>query len=403
MDSMSTEAWVLSTAMPLNDTIESSDEERSANVRVADTYTKPLYIAISLLGILSNAFTVIVILSSKQMRQKLTNVFILHQSIVDFVVAFFLLLTLVTAGQAYNFEGVQGELLCRLWLTSLPLWSSVLTSTYNLVALTLERYLEICHPIKHKVSFTLNKAAIVIAIIWMLGLLHQLPTHISTAGVVDGKCYVLKFWASKAANKVFGVFNFLVRYLIPLIIMIVAYTAMIRVLRGGLISPSSPQTAKPTRHQERMARARTNIFKTLLVVTIAFIVCWTLNQFLFLMFTFGFPLDFSTWWYNLSVILVNANCCINPFIYAAKYEAFQKSVKVLLCRGGRSVHPLDGSSIQTQSSRVHPVLKTEQPNHPSSVQRVPQDNEQIQAVSNAAETEEHMSSARGTPQDSTHM
>lgn len=231
-----------------------------------------------------------------------------------------------------------------LQLASLELRSHVYL---NLVALTVERYLEICHPIWHKASFTYNKAVIVIVAVWPIGLIHQLPTHLNTARVEDNKCFVLAFWDSEAANKVFGVFNFLLRYLIPLISMFMAYTSMSRVLyrQSANVHAKRRTRARPTKHQERMARARKNIYKTLLIVTLAFIVCWTLNQLLFLMSTFGFALEFSTWWYNFSVVLANTNCCINPFIYAAKYEAFQKSVKGLFCRGRNAVNPLDGSTV----------------------------------------------------------
>lgn len=113
------------TTLTATETIEADTKD---HVRVADTVTTPLYIVISLLGMVSNAFTVCVILSSRQMRRTLANVFILHQSIVDSVVAFFLLMTLVTTPH-HNLQGFHGELVCKLWLSSLPLWSSVLTST----------------------------------------------------------------------------------------------------------------------------------------------------------------------------------------------------------------------------------------------------------------------------------
>ena len=39
----------------------------------------------------------------------------------------------------------------RLWKTDVWQWSLMISSTYNLVLLTLERYIEIIHPIWHKI------------------------------------------------------------------------------------------------------------------------------------------------------------------------------------------------------------------------------------------------------------
>jgi len=38
------------------------------------------------------------------------------------------------------------------------------------------------------------------------------------------------------------------------------------------------------------------------------------------------------WFYNFANVLLFANCCINPFIYAAKYKEFQNGVKRMIAR-----------------------------------------------------------------------
>jgi len=79
------------------------------------------------------------------------------------------------------------------------------------------------------------------------------------------------------------------------------------------------------------------------MVCCGFVVCWTINEIFFFVNTIHHVIDFSKfsgWLYHFSVVLVNANSCINPLIYAAKYREFQTAVKRML---GRQVHA-DGQS-----------------------------------------------------------
>jgi len=70
---------------------------------------------------------------------------------------------------------------------------------------------------------------------------------------------------------------------------------------------------------------------TSLMVCCGFVVCWTPNEILVLLaFLVGYPVDFTSWYYHFTVVLVFTNSCINPLIYAAKYREFQQAVRRLI-------------------------------------------------------------------------
>ena len=64
------------------------------------------------------------------------------QSILDFAVSSMLFIDSVTVGDTYliHHKGILGELECRLWNSQLLLWGFFLSSTWNLVTLTFERF-----------------------------------------------------------------------------------------------------------------------------------------------------------------------------------------------------------------------------------------------------------------------
>ena len=69
-----------------------------------------------------------------------------------------------------------------------------------------------------------------------------------------------------------------------------------------------------------------NALMTSLTICSGFFICWTPLQIYNLVSVFSGNVDFTSWFYHFTLVLVVANSCINPFIYAAKYREFQTGV-----------------------------------------------------------------------------
>ena len=128
---------------------------------------------------LSNVSVIIVIMAYRPMRVRVVNLYIINQSLIDASVATFLFLTTVLQDdrQPRTRGNWADEALCRLWFTKMPLWGLLVSSTYNVVSLTAERFLAIVYPLRHRawcsrrsVSAWLSAAAYAIR-----GWLHPCP------------------------------------------------------------------------------------------------------------------------------------------------------------------------------------------------------------------------------------
>ena len=73
-----------------------------------------------------------------------------------------------------------------------------------------------------------------------------------------------------------------------------------------------------------VVHARTNVIKTLATVSVFFVFCWAWNQTYYLMYYLGYEhVDFTSAFYNFTVIMVFLNCCVNPLIYSIRYDQVQ--------------------------------------------------------------------------------
>ncbi len=71
-----------------------------------------------------------------------------------------------------------------------------------------------------------------------------------------------------------------------------------------------------------------------------------------LLYNFGYNIDFSSTYYQYTVLMVFLNCTVNPFVYLFKYKEYQKALRELV-RCGRDSQRRAG--VSTVSSHLQSV------------------------------------------------
>ena len=278
------------------------------------------------------------------------------------------------------------------------LWGLLVSSTYNLTAVTIERYLALVRPMWHHVSFTDTKAYLSMLAIWVFGIGFNAAYMIPTSHVKDGTCLLYTDWPSAKTRDIFGVIVVVLQFFIPLSIIIfcyahIAYTLKLRskdlTLQPGInisrsnsvnnisnvhkgitivqddydsagsgIAPA-PKAIQEVRDPHRpiarkktiWGKARRNTIKTLALVSLCFVLCWICNQVYFTMMNLGYPPDLSSGFYHFTVVAVFTNSCLNPFIYMLQFEQFQDAAKKLFLKRFRSKESPTVSMSLTSTSR----------------------------------------------------
>ncbi|XP_038055435.1 allatostatin-A receptor-like [Patiria miniata] len=284
-----------------------------------------------ILGILGNGLVCLVIVLERSMHTY-TNALILHQATIDFLASIFIIGYEYIPRTSQVGETPAGYLLCYLWNSRYFMFTFFVASTYSLVTVTFERFFAIVYPYRYQRYFDGRKAiAVCIACIWAIVLTFRIYAFFQWSVDDGGKC------GSRSVGGVLAVVLFLLQYVIPLSLMTYMYIRIgIEISRSAnriipTVSESDPQ--HNNNNARRLLRARRNTLKTLVIVFITFVLCWSLNQVLFFMHNMGWqPLDFTSTIYITSTALLASNASVNPFIYAFKYKTFQQALRRLLYR-----------------------------------------------------------------------
>ena len=291
-----------------------------AHVVLTPEVLKNIELSIGAVGFVANISVATVILNKRSMLKSHTNIYILCQSIIDALVALTLILTVLVENDGRYFRGIGDIIYCEVWLSRIPLFGIITSSKYNLVVMTVERYLAIVRPVWHKLHVNRKWVVASVAAAWLFGVAYHFSIKIPSSRVSGGRCLLYQ-WPSRNVARTVGVTTVAVAYFIPLITFFITYGHIIIKLRMRV----NPENASSS-----MSRARKNVIKTTVMITLAFIVCVTLNQVYFLLFNLGFGLDLKSESYHSSVLMVFINCTIYPFIYLATYQAYQRAVASLL-------------------------------------------------------------------------
>ena len=293
-------------------------------------------ISIGIMGIIDNGVVAVVFLVSRHLRRRSANIIIINQCLIDGLASLFLVLVMIP------YTGTTNSVVCKLWLSRLPLWSLLLASTYNILCLALDRHLAFLYPLWHKVSLTKNKMIPLLLFPWLLGIVFNTSFIIPTIAVINGTCKTQ--WPNKTFQCGFGIFLVHVEYIIPILLQIYLYGRIIFILRnrarGGTViaipgtssdrSESTPQIN--AQNGLSWSRAKRNSLKIAVMVSICFVLCWTCDQVYYLMYFCQEEGYYDIQLFSYLLLPVVANSCINPFIYALQYKSFQGAVRRLCCK-----------------------------------------------------------------------
>ncbi|XP_059937385.1 cholecystokinin receptor type A-like [Mesoplodon densirostris] len=214
-----------------------------------------LYSLIFLLSVLGNTLVMTVLIRNKRMRT-VTNIFLLSLAVSDLTLCLFCTPFNLIPNLLKDF--IFGSAVCKTttyfmddFFVPFP-GTSVSVSTFNLVAISLERYGAICKPLQSRVWQTKSHALKVIAATWCLSFtMTPYPIYSNLVPFTKNNNQTANMCRFLLPNDVmqqsWHTFLLLILFLIPGIVMMVAY---------GLISLELYQGIKFDASQKKSARER---------------------------------------------------------------------------------------------------------------------------------------------------
>ncbi|XP_066207513.1 C-C chemokine receptor type 1-like [Saccopteryx leptura] len=277
----------------------------------------PLYSLVFVIGLVGNFLVVLVLLQHKRLKD-ITNIYVLNLALSDLLFLF----TLPFWIHYYRKDNwVFGNVMCKLLsgLYYVGLYSEV----FFIILLTIDRYLAIVHAVFALRVRTVTFGIITSVVSWVLAFLTSIPEfYFKFSMWYEGRNICIYFIRSNSDIKWIQsqplTLNIL-ELVLPLVIMIVCYTGIIKILLR--------------RPNERKSKA----IRLIIVIMIIYLLFWTpFNLFLFIsIFKESFlnmnceqskQLFLAV---QVTQVISYMHCCVNPVLYVFVGEKYREYLREL--------------------------------------------------------------------------
>ncbi|KAJ8031109.1 5-hydroxytryptamine receptor 1A [Holothuria leucospilota] len=355
-----------------------------------------LQILVALFGVVGNILVLIVIFQARDILKNQTNFLIGNQSAADLfssIQLIFFQVEYFTNWPSPVPGSIWSKLYCFFWQQRLLLFGSYAISTFNLTILSLERYFAVVHPQMYLARSRKRLFSFMGLGTWLLGPVMQITFIVAHVYYKDGACFVrpsapfigvaIFLWDYFIPVGVMTFCFFRVFFKFRTLARIQGnWNAELSVAPSSAApssaAPSSavsneggttraattsdpasqdvtegnnsaktvtgntlavpevniPGSARKSDKNKGKSLQRRNATLTILIVYIAYVICWTPNQFGFLQYNLGGSIDWHGLFYQIELIMASSNSGINIVIYALRFKTFQTGIKKLFkCEG----------------------------------------------------------------------
>ncbi|XP_015924499.1 neuropeptide SIFamide receptor-like [Parasteatoda tepidariorum] len=290
------------------------------------------YGAVLVVGILGNVCAFVVVMRDKTLHSVYYR-FMANLAIADLLVLIFCL-PVTLLGNLFG-PWMLGLFLCKAvaYLQGV----SVCASVYTLVAISVERFLAICFPLRWQVSA--RTCRLIICFIWIFSFILTLPWAfyfrlINIGRTSDGdQLYVCReIWPTeKMGLTYFIVAHLLLCYILPLIMIMISYGFIwYKVWKRKL-------PGEGIHYNSVVQRSKIKVVKMLFVVVLAFMISWLPLYAIFSRIKLGDTIPEN----SLEEFIIQAcapiaqwlgasNSCMNPLLYAFFNNKMKKGLVAVL-------------------------------------------------------------------------
>ena len=209
--------------------------------------------------------------NARAAKKRAVNLLIINQNLLDFACCLLLVLSfcISSSNDAY-LTGWFGYLLCAIFGTYTATQCALYGSVFNLVEVTVERYLKVVHPFWSRKYLSRRVIHAAIGFAWIAGMLFVVPVSITSSRVEDGICTAE--FQSKAVELIYGIAGVVVWFLFPLVVFIYCYGRMVVVMRRQMRvmgAHGAEDSAQMNASQAQSKRAKWNIIKTMITYSLS--------------------------------------------------------------------------------------------------------------------------------------
>lgn len=291
-----------------------------------------IYSIIFILGILGNA-TVCFVMHQRKKVKTVTNLFILNLAISDLIFAGSIPLEFPLIIDDYKWPYL--SFFCKLYTPVQTI--AVCASIFSLTALSMIRYRAIIHPLKTQVSHSYAKY--MLFGIWTFPALLVIP-QIVTLKMKGSTCG--EEWPYLTYRKIYTTLLFVCFYVVPLTIVVFAYTAIVRELNKKRDYHNT--ALNDVRNEETQ-----KVVSLLIKITVVFALCNLPSQLMWLWLDFGNADEIFPYFWDLLAslnVFIFANSACNPLLYYIFHDRFRQEVNLHLtkCCKKKTTERTDGNN-----------------------------------------------------------